>query len=87
VTFFEVQSGIALLLTLVLLAVKAFALVDCVARKDADFSYSMPKRNWLILLALALVAHLLIWEPLSLLNLLGTVAALVYLAQLRGSRV
>ena len=86
-TFFEVQSGIALLLTLVLLAVKAFALVDCVARKDADFSSSMPKRNWLIILVLALVAHLLIWEPLSLLNLLGTVGALVYLAQLRGSRV
>jgi hypothetical protein len=87
VTFFEVQNGIALLLTLVLLAVKAFALVDCVARKDADFSSSMPKRNWLIILVLALVAHLLIWEPLSLLNLLGTVAAFVYLAQLRGSRV
>lgn len=86
-TFFEVQNGIALLLTLVLLAVKAFALVDCVARKDADFSSSMPKRNWLIILVLALVAHLLIWEPLSLLNLLGTVAAFVYLAQLRGSRV
>ena len=86
-TFFEVQSGIALVLTLVLLAVKVFALIDCVARKESDFSYSMPKRNWLIILVLALVAHLLIWEPLSLLNLLGTVGALVYLAQLRGSRV
>lgn len=86
-SFFEVQGGIALVLALILFAVKAFALIDCVARKESDFSYSMPKRNWLIILVIALVAHLLIWDPISILNLLGTVAALVYLAQLRGSRV
>lgn len=84
---FQVQGGITLVLTLVLLAVKGFALVDCLLRKESDFSYSMPKRTWLIILAITFVAHLLLPSPLGLLNLVGTVAALVYLAQLRGSRV
>ncbi len=84
---FEVQGGIELVLTLILFGVKVLALVDCVARKESDFSYSMPKKSWLIILGLALLAHVLIWAPISLLNLVGTVAALVYLAQMRGSRV
>lgn len=84
---FQVQGGISLVLTLVLLAVKGFALVDCLVRKEAEFSYSMPKRTWLIILGVAFLAHLLLPSPLGLLNLVGTVAALVYLAQMRGSRV
>jgi hypothetical protein len=86
---FEVQSSLMLLLSLVLFAVKAFALVDCVLRDAGRFSVadSLPKNTWLVILGLAVVAHAVFWAPLSLLNLAGTVAALVYLAQLRGSHV
>jgi hypothetical protein len=87
--FAGVQGGISLLLTVALLAVKAFALIDCIGRSESSFAAhdTLPKRTWLILLVLALVAHLVFPSPLSLFNLIGTVAALVYLAQLRGSSV
>jgi hypothetical protein len=84
---FEVQNDLLLVLSIVLLVVKGFALADCFARRASqiDGLETLPKRTWLILLGLAFVAHLLIWSPLGLLNLAGTVAALVYLAQVRGS--
>lgn len=84
---FEVQGGVTLVLTVVLFAVKGFALVDCVARRASQFEYleTLPKKTWLLLLGLAVLAHLLFLYPLSILNLLGTVAAFVYLAQVRGS--
>jgi hypothetical protein len=43
----------------------------------------MTKPAWLIILGLALVAHLLFWSPISLLNIAGTVAAIVYLVDVR----
>ena len=84
---FEMQFGLLMILSIALFATKGFALVDCVVRRPAQFTYldTLPKRAWLIILVLALAAHLVDWEPLSLLNLIGTVAALVYLAQVRGS--
>ena len=84
---FEIQNGLMFVLSLALFAAKGFALVDCVARPSAQFTYieTLPKQTWLIILVFALLIHLVIWSPLNLLNLIGTVAALVYLAQLRGS--
>jgi hypothetical protein len=84
---FEVQGGLLMILSLVLFAAKGFALVDCVARRASQFDAldTLPKQTWLILLGLTVAAHLLFWYPLGILNLLGTVAALVYLAQVRGS--
>lgn len=86
---FEAQANLMLLLSVVLFAVKAFALVDCVLRDTGRFAVadSLPKNTWLVILGLTVLAHAVFWNPLSLLNLAGTVAALVYLAQLRGSRV
>lgn len=86
--FAGVQGGISLVLSVVLLAVKGFALIDCIGRSERSFSLydTLPKKTWLIILGLALVAHLVSAAPLSLLNLIGTVAALVYLAQVRGSQ-
>lgn len=77
-----------LLLSIALFIAKVVALVDCVSRPEARFRQveTLPKRSWLILLVLALLAHLVQWYPLGILNLLGTVAALVYLAQVRSSR-
>lgn len=83
----EVQGGLLFVLSIALFAAKGFALVDCVVRKSSQFAQlsTLPKQTWLILLVLSVLAHLVFWYPLSLLNLLGTVAALVYLAQVRGS--
>ena len=84
---FEVQGGLMVVLSIVLFAAKAFALADCVVRRSSQFSQldTLPKQTWLIILGLAVAAHLLFWAPLGILNLVGTVAALVYLAQVRGS--
>ncbi len=84
---FEVQSSLSLVLSIVLFGIKLAALVDCVARDDSTFIRvgTMPRRSWLIILALTVTVHALTWNPLGILNLIGTVAALVYLALLRGS--
>ena len=84
----DIQAILALALSLVMFGVKVFALVDCVARNPADIERAsqVSKNGWLVILVLALVAHAVTWgSGIGLLNLLGTVAALVYLAQLRGS--
>jgi hypothetical protein len=85
---FSLQDHLSLILGVLLFAVKAFALVDCVGRDQAQFSYrdTLPKNTWLVILVLAVLGHILDdFSPLGLFSLIGTVAALVYLAQLRGS--
>ncbi|MET0822211.1 MAG: DUF2516 family protein [Aeromicrobium sp.] len=84
---FEFQRGLTLVLTIVLFVVKGFALVDCVSRRPSQLESldTLPKQTWLIILGLSVVAHVVFLYPLSILNLVGTVAALVYLAQVRGS--
>lgn len=86
---FDVQSSLALVLSIVLFVVKVGALVDCVARDDSKFMQvgTMPRRSWLIILSLAVVTHIVPsnWNPIGIFSLVGTVAALVYLALLRGS--
>jgi hypothetical protein len=45
------------------------------------------KNGWLVILGLSVVAHIVTFDnPLRLLNLAGTLAAFVYLAQVRGSQ-
>jgi len=84
---FAIQGMLSLALTVALFGVKLFALVDCVVRKPADFvgATQVSKNGWLVILGLAVAVQVVLWNPLGLFNLLGTVAALVYLAQLRGS--
>jgi hypothetical protein len=84
---FEVQSSLSLVLSIILFGIKLVALVDCVARDDSKFLQvgTLPRRSWLIILALTVAVHAVTWNPLGILNLIGTVAALVYLALLRGS--
>ena len=57
--------------------------VDVMATKAA--LDTLAKGGWVIILILAVLVHVWDWSPLGLLNLAGTLAALVYLAQLRGS--
>jgi len=84
---FTAYGYLELALTVVLLAVKVFALADCLRRRPSDFELvrTLQKNAWLVILLVAVALQLVFWNasPLSLLNLVGTVAALVYLAQLR----
>ena len=64
---------------------QAFAFVDAVThRPDAYVAADkLTKPAWTIILGIAVVAHMLIWSPLSIFNLVGIVAALVYLVDVR----
>ena len=79
------QNFVMLAITLVLFAVKAFAFVDALGRPEKVFPAAdkQTKKFWLLILGLFLVAHMLFWHPVSLLNLIGTVAALVYVLDVR----
>jgi hypothetical protein len=82
---FVMQSMILTVVTLVVFVIEAWAFVDALTRKPAMFQAGnkMTKQAWLIILGLALVAHLIFWSPISLLNIAGTIAALVYLLDVR----
>lgn len=68
-----------------LLAVKIFALVDALARPAASYvsAEKLTKQAWLLILGLTLAVDLLTFNPISILSLIGTVAAFVYLADAR----
>jgi hypothetical protein len=85
-TFFEIQSLFLLVLTLVMLVLKAWAFVDAATRRPEVFvaADKLTKTAWLIILGLALVAHLLLrGDPTHILNLVGAVAVIVYLVDAR----
>ena len=79
------QGGVLLVATLALFAVQAWAFVDALShRPDAYVAAGkLTKPAWLIILGIALGAHMLIWNPMSILNLIGTVAAIVYIVDAR----
>ena len=74
-----------MLATLLLFAVQAWAFVDALSHRAEAFvaADKQTKQMWLIILGVALVAHMLIWSPFSFLNLIGAVAAIVYLVDTR----
>ena len=82
---FALQSGIVMIATLAVFVIQVWAFVDALTRKPAEFQAGnkMTKQAWLIILGLALVAHMLFWSPISLLNIAGTIAAIVYLVDVR----
>lgn len=84
-TVFAIQSGFMTLVTLVLFALQAWAFIDAVSRRPDAFMAAdkLTKPGWLIILGIALAAHLLIWNPVSFLNLIGAVAAIVYVVDVR----
>lgn len=80
-----IESWVALGIWLLLLAVKVFATFDALIRKDALF-VAADKQNkafWLLLLVVFLALHYFLHDPRHILNLIGTVAAFVYLADVR----
>ena len=82
---FALQSTLLTVLTLVVFALQAWAFVDAsVRRPDAYLAADkLTKPAWMIILGIAVVAHMLIWNPFSFLNLAGAVAAIVYLVDAR----
>lgn len=82
---FTVQNALMGVIALVLLILEAWAFLDAVSRRPDAFvaGDKLTKPAWLIILGVAFAAHLLIWNPISLLNLAGTIAVLVYLLDVR----
>ena len=82
---FQAPGLILSVLTLIVFVAQAWAFIDAVSRRPDAFvaADKLTKQAWLIILGVALAAHMLIWNPISILNLIGTVAALVYLLDVR----
>jgi hypothetical protein len=72
--------GAFFIISLAMLVVKLFALIDCVRQPPAAFVAmgKQTKQFWLILLAVAVATSLL-----GILSVIGLIAALVYLADVR----
>ncbi len=84
-TALNLESWVLYLLFVVLLAVKLWALVDALFHKD-EFYVAADKQNkafWLLLLVIFFALQFLIKDPRQILNLIGTVVAFVYLADVR----
>ena len=73
------------IVSLVMFVAQAFAFIDAVShRPDAYVAADkLTKNAWMIILGLGVAAHMLIWYPLSIFNLVGIVAALVYIVDVR----
>ena len=85
-TVLELQSQLLTVVTLALLAIQLWAFVDAVIRGPQQFvaAGKLTKPGWLIILGLALLVHLVLVQSLfHLLNLVGAVAAIVYLVDAR----
>jgi hypothetical protein len=82
---FALPGLILMAVSLVMFAIQGFAFVD--ATRHAPEAYPAidrgKKTGWLIGLGLGVVAHMLFWHPLSILNLVGIVAALIYVLDVR----
>lgn len=82
---FALPGLILMLVSLVMFAVQGFAFID--ATRHAPQAYPAidrgSKTGWLIGLGLGVLAHMVFWQPLNFLNLIGIVAALIYVLDVR----
>jgi hypothetical protein len=84
-TVFDYQSSVMLVLLLVALAVKGFALVNSLLYSAEAYSAAgkLTKPAWGAILGLGFVAQLILPGPIGLINLAFTIAALVYIVDVR----
>ncbi len=84
-TVFDVQGVILTVATLAIFVIQGWAFIDAVSHRAEAFvaADKLTKKAWLIILGVALAAHMVFWSPISLLNIIGTVAALVYMVDVR----
>lgn len=84
---FEVEGYLSLAVGVVILAVKIFALVNCLMFSAESYTAAnrLTKPAWGLILGLGLVLQILMVgsSPINLLNLVFTIAAFVYLADVR----
>lgn len=82
---FDIESTILSVVFLAFVAVKMWAVIDAVTRPAAVFvaADKLTKTAWLWILGLSLVSQLVFRYPVGLLALAGTVAAFVYLLDVR----
>ena len=81
---FGLNNALLSLLSLAILVVQGWALIDCVMRPTKAFEAAgkLTKPVWLAITAIALVVGLL-FGPLGILGLAGIVASIVYLVDVR----
>jgi uncharacterized membrane protein YfcA len=81
---FGLDSLLLTVLSLAIVAMQAFALIDCITRPAKAFEAAgkLTKPAWLAITAIALVVGLL-FGPLGILGLAGIVASIVYLVDVR----
>jgi len=74
-----------LVVAFVLLVVKIFAFVNSLMHSNEEYEAAgkLSKTAWSLILGLGVVVQLLLGGPLGLLNIVFTIAALVYLADVR----
>lgn len=82
---FAIETGVTLVATLALFGVKALAFVDATTRAKEVFPAidRQTKGFWMLILGLFLLEHLIFWNVIGLLSLIGTIAALVYVLDVR----
>jgi len=85
VNYFDFQNNVLGLIALALLAVKLWALVDAITRPPQAFPAAdkQTKPFWLWILGIFFVLGVLRSFPLGPLSLIGTVAAFVYLVDVK----
>ena len=74
-----------LVVAFVLLVVKIFAFVNSLTHSNEEYEAAgkLTKTAWSLILGLGVVVQLLLGGPLGLLNIVFTIAAFVYLADVR----
>lgn len=83
---FRLQSAVALLLGVAMLATTVFAFIDSARRREDAYRAAgkLTKNKWMLITGLAAVFALLVLRaPLNLFGILAIVAAGVYLADVR----
>ncbi len=85
-TVFDLEAGFMLIVELVLLAVKVFVFVNSLLWPSEAYQAAnkLTKPAWTIILGLGLAVQIVLGgTPIGLLNLVFTIAAFVYLADVR----
>jgi hypothetical protein len=86
VDLFALQGYVSLLVLLALLAVKVFSLVNCLLfpKEAYEAAGKLTKPAWAAILGLGVAFQvLLLGSPLGILQIVFTIAAFVYLADVR----
>jgi hypothetical protein len=82
---FQIQNAVVFVATLVVFGLQAWAFIDAVSHRPEAFTAAdkLTKPAWLIILGIALGATILLWGSVIILTLVGAVAAIVYLVDVR----